>query len=68
MKNSTSTQLAEFSEDPTELGFPTHVYPYTAGMIGGLVGGVTMSIPALIYGFGSGYGPWYPVNLIAATI
>ncbi len=68
MKNSTSTPHAEFSEDPTELGFPTYVYPYTAGMIGGLVGGAAMSIPALIYGFVSGYGAWYPVNLIAATV
>jgi hypothetical protein len=68
VKNSISTRHADFSEEPRDLGFPTHVYPYTAGIIGGLVGGVAMTIPALIYGFVSGYGPWYPVNLVAATV
>jgi uncharacterized protein DUF6789 len=49
-------------------GYPAEVYPYTAGIVGGLLGGAVMVIPALIYGLLSGYGPWLPVNLIAATV
>ena len=63
-----SLAVRSVADDPRELGYPTHVYPYTAGIVGGLLGGAVMVIPALIYGFVSGYGPWYPVNLIAATV
>ncbi len=55
-------------EDNPDLGYPTHVYPYTAGLVGGLLGGIVMTLPALAYGLLSGHGPWYPVNLVAATV
>jgi hypothetical protein len=48
--------------------YPTHAYPYTAGLAGGLLGGLAMTLPALAYGLLSGHGLWYPVNLVAATI
>jgi hypothetical protein len=57
-----------FAENREELGYPTHSYPYTAGLIGGGLGGIAMAIPALAYGLLSGYGIWYPINLVAATL
>ncbi len=47
---------------------PEQVYPYTAGLVGGLLGGLAMIPVALAYGAISGTGPWYPVNMIAATV
>jgi hypothetical protein len=46
---------------------PLQVYPYSAGVRGGLVGGVAMAVLAILYGL-IGHGSiWYPVNLLAAT-
>src|SRR5512142_2623176 len=47
---------------------PALVYPYTAGIYGGLLGGLAMVPVALAYGVISGEGVWYPVNLVAATL
>ncbi|HZZ72338.1 MAG TPA: hypothetical protein VFE24_08795 [Pirellulales bacterium] len=44
---------------------PTHVHPISAGIKGGLLGGLVMPIPALLYGWLSGQGLWYAVNLLA---
>ena len=50
------------------LRVPAEVYPYSAGVYGGLLGGLGMIPFAIGYGLLSGHGIWYPVNLIAATI
>jgi hypothetical protein len=47
------------------LRLPTQVHPISAGIKGGLVGGVLMPVPALLWGVLSGHGIWYPVNLLA---
>ncbi len=47
---------------------PAMVYPYSVGVVGGLLGGLAMVPVALAYGLISGRGVWYPVNLIAATL
>src|SRR5262249_14344156 len=39
-----------------------------AGVKGGLVGGLVMPVPALLYGLLSGHGIWYPVNLLAGMV
>jgi hypothetical protein len=44
---------------------PEKVHPISAGVKGGLVGGLVMPIPALAYGLLSGHGLWFPVNLLA---
>lgn len=44
---------------------PLEVYPLSAGVKGGLAGGVAMALLAALYGFVSGHGIWYPVNLLA---
>ncbi len=50
------------------LRLPTTVHPTSAGVKGGLVGGLVMPVPALLYGLISGHGIWYPVNLLAGMV
>jgi hypothetical protein len=45
---------------------PLEIYPISAGVKGGLAGGVAMAILAVIYGIVSKNGMWYPINLLAA--
>lgn len=50
------------------LQLPEKVHPVSAGVKGGLVGGLVMPVPALIYGIVSGHGIWWPVNLLAGMV
>ncbi|HWB10733.1 MAG TPA: hypothetical protein VG826_16000 [Pirellulales bacterium] len=50
------------------LRLPERVHPISAGIKGGMVGGLVMPLPALAYGALSGHGIWYPVNLLAAMV
>jgi hypothetical protein len=47
---------------------PEAVHPLSAGIKGGIVGGLVMPVPALLYGVLSGHGIWYPVNLLAGMV
>jgi hypothetical protein len=47
------------------LRLPAEVHPISAGLKGGIIGGLVMPVPALTYGLLSGHGLWYPVNLLA---
>src|SRR5215831_13654874 len=47
---------------------PEQVHPISAGLKGGLFGGLAMPVPALLWGLFSGYGLWYPVNLLAGMV
>lgn len=67
MRNTVAAKQISIGEDRRELGYPSHAYPYSAGLVGGALGGLAMILPAAAYGFLSGHGIWYPVNLIAAT-
>ncbi len=43
--------------------------PALAGLCGGVVGGLLMPLPAIIWGgLLSGHGIWYPINLLAGMI
>jgi hypothetical protein len=44
---------------------PQKVHPISSGVIGGMVGGLVMPVPALAYGVLSGHGLWFPINLLA---
>jgi hypothetical protein len=44
---------------------PEKVHPISAGVKGGIVGGIVMPIPALAYGLISSHGLWFPINLLA---
>ena len=50
------------------LRLPMEVHPISAGVWGGIVGGLVMPLPALAYGLLSGHGIWYPVNLLAGMV
>jgi len=62
------TQLPTDPESERISQVPALVYPYLAGVKGGLAGGVGMIVVGLTYGMLTSHGIWYPVNLIAATV
>jgi hypothetical protein len=45
---------------------PLEIYPISAGIKGGMAGGVAMALLAMTYGIVSGTSIWYPINLLAA--
>ncbi|MGC2110436.1 MAG: hypothetical protein WA655_13020, partial [Candidatus Korobacteraceae bacterium] len=47
---------------------PVRTYPLSAGVKGGLAGGVAMAILAGIYGIAMYHSVWYPINLLAGTL
>jgi hypothetical protein len=47
---------------------PQAVQPVSAGIQGGIIGGLVMPLPALLYGLASHHGVWYPVNLLAGMV
>jgi len=46
---------------------PLEIYPYSAGIKGGIAGGVAMAILAALQGIALHGSPWYTVNILAAT-
>jgi hypothetical protein len=44
---------------------PLEIHPISAGIKGGIAGGVVMALIAMAYGVISGTGIWYPINLLA---
>jgi hypothetical protein len=46
---------------------PVEVQPISAGIKGGIVGGVAMAIIALLYGLLFQRSIWYPINLLSAA-
>jgi hypothetical protein len=47
---------------------PEKIHPISAGVKGGLLGGLVMPIPALAYGLLSRHGLWFPINLLAGMV
>jgi hypothetical protein len=39
-----------------------------AGVVGGLVGGAAMAVPAILWAVASGHGFWYPMNVLAGMV
>ncbi len=53
------------AEDLHRARLPIEIYPISAGVKGGLAGGVVMAALAMLYGVISGHGVWYPINLLS---
>jgi hypothetical protein len=43
-------------------------HPVLAGLLGGVLGGLLMPLPAILWSLASGHGLWYPVNLLAGMV
>jgi hypothetical protein len=46
---------------------PVEIHPYSAGINGGIVGGIAMAMVACVYGVIAHGSIWYPINLLAAA-
>jgi hypothetical protein len=57
----------EVGESGHRARLPLQIYPYSAGVRGGLVGGAAMAVLAILYGLIGHKSIWYPINLLAAT-
>jgi hypothetical protein len=65
-----STRRVDHLEPGAEghrVNIPVMVPPYSAGLLGGAVGGVGMAIIACLYGLLAHGSIWYPINLLAAA-
>ena len=56
------------AQDQVRAWLPVETYPISAGLKGGLAGGVAMAVIACIYGLISVGSIWYPINLLAAVV
>jgi hypothetical protein len=56
------------AEDQLRAWLPVKTYPVSAGVKGGLAGGVAMAVLACAYGVLKAGSIWYPINLLAAAV
>ena len=56
------------AEDLPRAFLPLETYPISAGIKGGLAGGVAMAVVASAYGLIAYGSVWYPINLLAAVV
>lgn len=54
--------------DQVRAWLPLHTHPISAGLKGGLAGGVGMAVLACAYGLLKTGSVWYPINLLAASV
>ena len=64
---SREVRYLQVGEEGHRARLPLEIYPYSAGVRGGLAGGAVMLILALIYGLVYHGSIWYPANLLAAA-
>jgi hypothetical protein len=62
------TTHPEVAEREHRARVPVEVYPISAGIKGGIAGGVVMALLAIAYGLISHGSVWYPINLLAAGV
>ena len=66
-KNVATDSAASVVDRELHAVYPEWVYPYSAGILGGLIGGLGVAVVGMSYGVYSG-NVWLPVNLVAAAI
>jgi len=54
--------------DQVRAWLPLRTHPISAGLKGGLAGGVAMAVLACTYGLLKAGSIWYPINLLAASV
>jgi len=57
----------EAGKELHRLRIPVEIHPYSAGIKGGMIGGVAMAAVAMLFGIISHGSVWYPINLLAAA-
>jgi hypothetical protein len=57
----------EVGEERNRAVLPLEIYPYSAGVKGGIAGGVMMALLAIVHGLTFHHSPWYTINILAAT-
>jgi hypothetical protein len=58
----------QLGEDRHRVRIPEEIHPYSAGVLGGLIGGAVMAALACTYGLIAHHSIWYPVNLLAGVV
>ena len=67
---SVPAEVAHMRIDPEikRTRIPIEIYPYSAGIKGGLAGSAAMAVLACLYGLLSQRSIWYPINLLASIV
>jgi hypothetical protein len=55
-------------EEHHRAAVPETIHPYSAGVLGGIVGGAVMAALACLYGLIAEHSIWYPINLLAGVV
>ena len=63
-----TVERVPLAEDQVRAWLPVETYPISAGLKGGLAGGVAMAVLACTYGLIGQGSVWYPINLLAAIV
>jgi hypothetical protein len=64
----TVVERVPVAEDQVRAWLPLETHPISAGVKGGLAGGVAMAVLACTYGLLKTGSVWYPINLLAASV
>ena len=68
MPSRPAVEVASIGEGAHRTRVPVEIQPYSAGIRGGVVGGVAMAVLALAYGLVVQRSLWYPINLLSAVV